>query len=410
MIKEALEHKRIDVTVHSSFEDLSNIQAEWDQFVEVVGSDIFLTYDWCKTWWKYYGKGRDLKVFIFRDSKNLIGIIPLFFEKLWLGPIFVRVGKVVGSDFTLSQFSLPLAVDYISAVTEKFSELLSKEKWDIVHIGPLAGLYEHSDKLMCEFNRCADDSHSVLLKNRNVQTYYKLVENGKDHLASFRKKGRRDIKRSYNLLNMMFQRKDGNLVSYHATEQDLNEIFEGFVQTHQQYWQGLGKAGHFGDWPDSFDFHREVAESQLKHDRLRLMASKWGDCNLGYEYAYKFGGKYFAILNSRLGSKELTKIGLGKVLFGEQVKYALGENVRYIDSMQGKYSYKLHLGGKLFEIKSLYLIPKKRIVRARVLLFRLFSRILNLLYWKIWYCRISPKLGVNPGPLWRIWIRSNGLI
>ena len=36
MIKEALEHKRIDVTVHSSFEDLSNIQAEWDQFVEEV--------------------------------------------------------------------------------------------------------------------------------------------------------------------------------------------------------------------------------------------------------------------------------------------------------------------------------------------------------------------------------------
>jgi hypothetical protein len=191
-----------------------------------------------------------------------------------------------------------------------------------------------------------------------------------------------------------------------AERDDFETIFSGFVTMHQSHWQNLGKAGHFGDWPMSYEYHKEMAEKQMMHGRLRMMVSKWGDFPLGYEYAYKYGKRYYAILNSRLEPADIKNVTLGIPMFCEQAKMAINENVEYIDAMRGKYEYKLRLGGKLFHIKSICVIPRKISVRLRVYLFRLCAQLLNLCYYKIWYCRIAPKLPFRRRPLWKTWIRS----
>jgi CelD/BcsL family acetyltransferase involved in cellulose biosynthesis len=85
----------LKVDVFDSFDELASMQQEWDNFVESVGSEIFLTFDWCRIWWKYYGKNRTLRVFVFRINNELLGIIPLFFEKIWLGLVPIRTVKIV---------------------------------------------------------------------------------------------------------------------------------------------------------------------------------------------------------------------------------------------------------------------------------------------------------------------------
>jgi len=69
----------IVVEVYDNFEDLLDMQPSWDSFMEEMNAEIFLTYDWCRLWWKYYGKKRDLKVFVFKQNDNISGILPLFF-------------------------------------------------------------------------------------------------------------------------------------------------------------------------------------------------------------------------------------------------------------------------------------------------------------------------------------------
>lgn len=392
----------VSVEVFNSFEGLASMQQEWDNFVETVSGDIFLTYDWCRIWWKYYGKNRDLRVFVFRSNDELVGIIPLFFEKIWLGPISVRAAKTVGSDFTLSQFSIPLAHGYMRAVIERFSELLSKDKCDIVYIGPIAGLYNHFDDLKDAFNEFFAKFHSVLIENKSVQTYFLLADDWEKQLASLKKGERWDIRRSYKALHPQ----TNCLVSAFASKGNFEQTFENFVNMHQSYWRSLGKLGHFGDWPAAQDFHREVAGVQLRHNRLRLLEVKSGAHCLGYEYGYRFGERYFEFLNARTRSKELAKISVGRVVFSEQVKKVLNEGVKCIDSMRGKYEHKLRLGGKLFPIRNLYVIPKKSTTVIRIKLFRLFARFLNLFYYRIWYNRIAPKLPLKRSGLWKIWIRT----
>ncbi len=395
--------KALHVEVYNNFEELEAIQQVWDNFVESVGAEIFLTYDWCRIWWKYYGKNRDLRVFVFRSDNGLVGIIPMFVEKIWLGPIFIRAAKIVGSDFTISHFSLPIHSKHIGDVILSFSKLLSQDKWDIIHIGPIAGLYNHYDKLKHALQQSLGRSCCVVAKVAGVQTYFKLTNTWEEYLAGLKKKERQLIRSSYRKVD-----KDNLILNAgFASADNCISKFESFVLTHQSQWQNMGKAGHFEDWPDSLEFHRETASIQLRNNRLRLLEIRLSDDCFAYQYSYKFGQTYFELLMGRSLSKDSAHIDLGRLVFAEQAKKAISEGVNCVDSMRGEYEYKLRLGGKLFPLRSMYIFQKKSFALSRVFLFRILSRFLDLCYYRIWYCRIAPKLPIKRQPLWRIWIKSS---
>ena len=397
----------IELEVYDSFDKLESMQSQWDIFVESVDCEIFLTFDWCRIWWKYYGAKRDLRVFVFRCRENLVGIIPMFFERIWLAPVFVRAGKIVGTDFTISTVTLPIRKEFLRQVVQKFLfKLVKNYHWDILHIGPVSGIFRDFDELFSSCRDCIDWGCRLRNSSNNVQTYFPLADSWEAQLAHLSKKGRKDITRNYNALNRMFRNDQGNLVSRFATSEDFNEMFTDFVRMHQMHWQKLARGGHFEDWPAAAEFHREVAAAQLQRKRLRLMQSNMGGYCLGYEYVFKFADKYLVFLNSHLESKELGRVALGHVLFSEQVKKALAERVRYIDAMRGKYEHKLHFGGKLFTIRNIYVYRGKMSVLIRVHIFRFFCRMLDICYYKIWFSRLAPLLPFKRKPLWKSWIRT----
>jgi len=404
--KDVVSSTEITVSVYTDFMQIQFLFREWDDFVEKNGGDIFMTYDWCRIWWKYYGKGRDLKIFIFRNNEGLVGIMPVFLENIWLGPAFIRAVKIVGSDFTLSQFNLPICKRYISKTIGMFFDALSVYKWDVMHIGPIVGLCEHYDLLKKSFIENGEMFCRIRESNREVQTYFKLAKDWDSHLSTFSKNGRRSIKRNYDALYRSLEGKQGVLITQCAEGDDFQTAFADFAYMHQLHWQNLGKAGHFVDWPMSYEYHKEQAENQMLRGRLRMLVSKWGDYALGYEYAYKCGNRYYAFLNSRLEPNVLENVSLGIPMFCEQVKMAINENIEYIDAMRGKYEYKMRLGGTLFPIKSILAIPKKFFVTMRVNIFFTLARLINILYYKVWFRRIAPKLPLKQRPLWRLWIRT----
>ncbi|MFC1635875.1 GNAT family N-acetyltransferase [Planctomycetota bacterium] len=389
--------------VYRSFDQLQMFCEPWDRLALSAGSEIFLTYDWCRIWWKYYGKNRELIVLIFQNENDLVGIIPLFYETIWLGPMPVKAVRLVGSDHTLSHFSLLLLSDYIKEVVKGLSDFLRKEKWDILHLGPIAGLYEHHDEFREALKQSFYGSCSVLKEDGGVQTYYKLARTWEEQFAGLKKQERKRIRRSYKKIDS-----EGlTLTSELASIGNLNEKFREFVHTHQRFWQHLGKAGHFGDWPDSYEFHREGARAQLKHNRLRLIEIRLSDNCYAYKYGYRFGKRHFEVLPGRSQSKSLSHINLGRITFAEEAKNAIQDGVQYIDSMRGRYEYKLRLGGELFRISNIYVVPKRISVEVRVRAFRALARLLNLCYYRIWRLKIAPRLPLKPRPLWRIWIRTN---
>ncbi|MHC4157753.1 MAG: GNAT family N-acetyltransferase [Planctomycetota bacterium] len=397
----------VEVEVYHNLEELEKVQREWDSFVESTSGDIFLSFDWCRVWWKYYSKKRELRVFVFRRQNKLVGIIPLFFEKLWLGPVYVKTAKILGSDFTMPQFRIPLEKIYVKEIIQRLFVSVSKDNMDILYIGPIAGLYGHYDDLKSACEELSGASYFVLAENNGVQTYFELTDTWDLYLAALNRKERTKIKRHYRLACEVRSDRTTPVVAHCATAEDFEEIFAGFVKMHQKHWQGLNKPGHFEDWPSAYEFHSELAKAQLKKNRLCLMQIKLGNQCIGYKYGYIFGDDYVDFLDARSDCKELANVGLGRIIYSEMIKKAILKKSKWINSMRGKYKHKLEMGGKLLPTRNLYVIPNKSATIMRVRLFRLLARLLNLLYYRIWYLKVACRLPLKRRGLWKIWIRTN---
>ena len=398
------QEKDFSCTVYSSFEGTDGICEEWDQFVESVGGEIFLTYDWCRLWWKHYGHKRQLRIFMIRHKGAIVGLFPMFLECIWFGPLFVRVVKIVGSDFTLAQFTLPINPIYAQQTVKIFLHRLTTEHWDICNFSPLT-YFSHPRRYLFDYCVNGNFDFNAKFEDDGVHTIFDLQESWEENLAKLTKQVRRLIRQNYNRI----QKHDIPLHSSLATEENWQDHFDDFISAHQKQWQHVGKAGHFGDWPKAYDFHREMAGTQLKKGRLRLLKVQPGEHGSAYMYSYIFGKRYFEILMGRSLTDHEININLGRLLFSEQAQRAISQDVENIDAMRGIYEYKLKLGGRLSPLTRVRLSRNGLWQSFRVILFTFFCKFVDILYYRIWYCRVAPKLPISHGPLWSWWIRTNGI-
>jgi hypothetical protein len=397
----------IDVQIFHNFEIISNMQQKWDRFIEDIKGEIFLTFDWCQLWWKYYGEGRHLKIFIFRLDGNLVGILPMFMEKIWLGPLCVRIIKIVGTDFTPITISVPIQKVFLKQVMSLFIHKLNQEwKWDVLHIGDICGRYDSFDFLATALKNTLSDAFHIFMNTNNVQTYFYLTDSLEKQIAKLNKKQRENIRRAYRSAESQ-----GTLNSSLASDENFNEYFDDFVHLHQRQWENIGQPGHFRDWPHSYEFHRDFATTQLKKGRLRLLKIAINNQCIGYKYGYKFGDLYHQFLSARIDDKSSTSIDFNKISFGEQVRLATTvDKVVAIDSMRGKYDHKIHLGGEMLPVRSIDIYPKKIFIILRITIFKYLSLLIDICYSKIWRRRIMTKLGLNSRPIWSTWIKTSGVL
>lgn len=398
--------ERVHMEVYDDFEKLEHIREDWDRFVESVGGEIYHTYDWCRLWWKYYGDKRDLKIFVFRNSSGLTGIIPLFFETIRIGPLSLRAVKLVATDFTISTVTVPVDRRFMSEVLSQFCEKLACYRWDILHIGPVSGIYEQFNEAVGAFRQSCGKGHTVREGRNGQQIYFELDGDLDKYLSTLKKKERQYVRSCYRKL----EESNTTLYCPFIDERKVDIKFADFVDMHQSQWHRAGESGHFGDWPKAQDFHFEVARAQLKNNRLRLMEIIIGGMTTSYEYGYKFGDRYYWILGARRDYEPSPTLDIGKLAFAEKLKRAFYEKIRIIDSMQGFYDYKIRLGGRLFPVRSINVHPRSLLTLMKIFIFTWFYRFFNICYYKIWFCRVAPKLRLKRGLLWRFWIRGHFLI
>lgn len=393
----------IQPTVYSSFEAISHMHEEWDQFMESLEAEIFLTYDWCQIWWKHYGQGKRLLIYVFRDEGAICGILPMYLDTVRLGFLQVTVLRMVSTVHTPVAVTVPLKP---SALIEAFAFVLASKQglWDLLHIGPVCGKYTLLSTLNKALLHLASPHFQVQMKGSDFQTYFHVHGSWEDQLASLGAKQRQEVRRRYEKLL-----KQGVAVDYiPVTSKAFDLFFDDFVRMHQSHWQAAGKPGHFRAWPKSVEFHREAAFKQFQNGRLRFFQVKVDGNVIGYRYAFKFGHTYYLYLYAR-DPRTSRKFDFTKIDYGEMVKRALTENVTCFDSMRGKYDHKLLLGGKLYPINSVYVLEGSLTTRIRVQLFRWQARLIDISYSKIWRARLAPRLGLRPGPFWNVWIRSGTL-
>jgi len=377
-------------------------QEAWDELVEATNAGIYLTYDWCQSWWEQYGLNRELRIFLIYETNgdHLVGVLPMFIDHIRVGLKKINLAKMLGSDFTIGTCEIPVLSEWMSqAVQSVITELTVNDHCDAVLLGPSVSL-ETQSLVGRGIGQMGNAVKSIACPSKRPHSIFECPETFDEYLKSLSKSTRKSCNNWWNRLCKNYDISEDVVVVPSGEENSFAE----FMEMHAAQWQGEGKLGHFGDWPFADKFHSDLACRQANRNRFFLLRILDEDKVISYQYVYACGNILHWMLPARIVDSELDRLSLGRVSLVRLMNWAINEGYSYIDAGAGHYPYKLQLGAKEYERQFFLIVKNKLGSQWRLFAFRLQGKLLNFLYYKLWFARVAPKLNIQR-PLWKSWIR-----
>lgn len=371
------------------FSSLFNIRHTLDEYVSELDGTIYMTYDWLRCWWRNYGFGRSLRLFIFSNKETIIGLLPFYIDAI---PIFrqnYKVARLVGANIPPRCFDPPVSKDNTLFIANcVLKQLLGIDGCDVISFGPVSanhilkdvmareamncdGLVRKMDNIFCGLN-------NVFYLPKNINNYFKsLSYNERKH----RKQEKRIMKSIYNV--------NVELIKNHEL---IGNAFEEFVNAHTKQWSAEGKLGHFRSWPNALTFHKELIKIQGFLGRVRILRICKDNNPIANIYSYAFGKSYYMELSARSTDTRWNKISIGKFAIIAMLEEAIMEGMERVHAGIGKYEYKTRLGAKEESMSIIRIYSSRSGSASRTIIASLVNAAMKYGYHKIYYRRLSPKL------------------
>lgn len=396
----------IEFCVYRSFQELDLTRVEWDAFVQSVGSDLYSSYDWCHTWWDHYGAGRELRILVFRTGYKLVGIIPLVIDHPGFGPGRIRLARPLGMDSTPASWIPALELDHADTIVARTIEyFISAEHCDAINFGPM----RKDDRVVDALRRTEDNLAELAEIIRDEPgaplITFRLPADFDGYLEGLSKKQRTTILQELRRLDRDFAletrvvRKPGI----------IEAAFESFVDLHRRQWLTQGKQGHFGDWPGGEMFNLDLIQKLAGENRARIIELRADGVLVSSQIVLRFGRQDHWRLPARSPDSRWEKYSLGRVGLARIIETAINDDMKSIEAGTGQYAYKIRMGGEESTLHSIMFAAKKRHSLRRVKWFIRGAAFLHRWYYRVWFCRLSPRIpGIcqRQGSLWKLWRHS----
>ena len=393
----------LSIRVLHAFPDDGPLRLAWNQLVLRSGADIYQTYDWCRLWWQHYGANRQLHLLLCFSGEHLVGVVPAFIETLWLGLGRIRVAKSVGADFTLNLCNLPVDRAALPRVISRaIQHFLGRHRCDLFLIGPLSGPAAHLEAITEAARRETQLVDQVEPLGDSPNTYFALPPTFPKYLNDIGKQQRGNLNRC------LAQLSKERAITFDVVSQSgqLAGEFESFRRLHAAQWRAEGKPGHFGDWPGAERYASDLIHTLGAQGLVRFYRILAGDQVLSSQFSFAFGGTNYWRLPARICGPEWDRLSLGRMGLAKMIEASIGEGARSIEAGRGHYAYKLQLGGREEPLRTLQVVRRGPGVVTRVFLFKAAAALLDLVYYKVLFARLAPRLPALQRPLLPIWIRS----
>ncbi|MCC6360774.1 MAG: GNAT family N-acetyltransferase [Phycisphaerales bacterium] len=389
------------------FEDLAATgipQAQWDEFVQSHRGDIYFSWEWLRTWWDFYGKGRIRRILVFRAGGRLVGVVPLMIFRVWVGPVPVRVARLLGADSTIVVLNPPVVADFAAEIyAQAIEHALLQERCDVISLAPLSGEGRAGVYARAAAERLGSHARLLRAESIGVHSVFHLPPTGDAYLASLSKSERGNYRRDERRLQELYSLDFRSLGALGQLETE----FDRFVELHHVQWRMAGKLGHFGDWPRSAGFAKALLRRLAPTGGANMDVFYASEQAVVYEFDFVFGDTHYWRLTSRVVNEEVEKRGIGRVTFVRRALAMISRGIRRIEGGPGHYDYKLRLGATEYPLESVVVAANRPLSLAKSRLLLAWSDWLNLAYYRVWFQRIAPRLPqFLRRPLWKSWIRS----
>lgn len=408
-VVKALSTPTLEMCVFRSFDDIDLTREVWDDFVQSVQSDLYSSYDWCRMWWDHYGAGRELRILVFRSGRTLVGIIPLLIDHPGFGPGRIRLAKPLGTDSTTAFWTPALDLDHADTIVARTIEyIIDEEHCDAINFGPMPIGDRIIDSLRRVESDLADLAEIIRDEPGMSLITFRLPAAFDGYLSGLSKKQRTTILQELRRLErdcgleMRVIRKPGK----------IEAAYEAFVELHGRQWRAQGKLGHFGDWAGAETFNLDIIGKLAGENRARIIELRADGELLSSQIVLRFGNQDHWRLPARSPDPRWEKYSLGRVGLARIIETAIHDGVRSIEAGTGHYGYKLRMGGEERALHSIMFAARKHHAQRRVKLFIRGAAFLHRWYYRVWFCRIAPRISRisripwTQGPLWKLWRHS----
>ena len=379
----------VQLELKTSFDGLEALASEWDAAVTRLGGPIYMTFQWARTWWEFYGAGCQLRLFLFRRAGELVAVVPLYMDTIGFAPFGLKVARIVGAALPPKIFDPPIDPDCARDVwREIIRNLFGRDGCDVLSFGPVA---EAHPALQAAVEASRQESGSVQpgeITAKEVQTIYHLPATYDEYFAALDSKERKTRRKKLRELEAVAP------VTTDVIEDPAGVVkeFETFVEQHTTQWQSEGRPGHFHAWPRALEYNRALVARLAPLGRVRFYRLMSGDQVITRQYTYALGDRLYAELPARAFGDPWDRFSLGCTSQIKLIESAIQGGVKRMDSGLGHYEYKFLTGGIETPVSVLYLRNAGSWSNLRVRLWGRFHGLLLLFLHKLWYRKIMPHL------------------
>jgi CelD/BcsL family acetyltransferase involved in cellulose biosynthesis len=314
------------------FDDMEGV---WKELADGSNCTIYQSFEWQRTWWKYFGENRPLHCLVCKDKDNVVGILPLFKERVsFLGLRVATVLKFVGSG--ISDYLEPIVLpgyeeSFLRAVVDHLR--MTCKTWDVFEISDASESSPLSKVLM---DRLRLSGLNVYAYEGSRSSQVPLPSSWDVLLQQLGRHTRHELKRKTQKLkeNPQFEMETfGDNVNDTATA--IREV----AAVHGERWKSLGYDSVFDD-ATHLAFHTEVAKKLSLRGWLKIYFLKVNGIRVAASYDFQFRKRVYVFHHNAYGPDEIMKYSPGYVLHFMIIKEAIECGMEVYDMLRGNQGYK----------------------------------------------------------------------
>lgn len=351
---------QLGVKVLTEAEEFDKLKEGWTNLVDAAETTIFQTYEWNRTWWKYYGEKGQLHLVIFYHEEKLVGIAPFFKDCISLFGILKYCSlRFLGSDVSQPEdgdlLGLISYTDYLDFIVQPgFEEAVYSAMLNYFHTCDinydevlLDVVPQHSTVWNFLIPKLSANEISFLIEDCLSSQLITLEGSWQDYLKTVSKNSRSHMRRALKKIHNPEKK------IFNEFEVDNEELvlhyFERLVELHQTRWNRIGSLGTFAE-KKNYEFHREVTQLFFKKGWLQMNVLEPADNSkksIAIDLNYRFKGRLYGVHSSLDIDSKYYSDGPGSVLLNSTLKgVAENPNLNTYDFMRGGEGYKLKLSNK----------------------------------------------------------------
>ncbi len=329
------ERAPLGVTVVEDEGAFDSLEKDWNELSDRTECTIYQTYEWQRTWWEYFGQGRQLHLLIFKEGDRTVGIIPMFREKVRALGVKAVVALMMSGSEESEYIDILTDTEHRQEVLKAFVSYLSRAsmKWDFFEMRDLSARSE----TMKFLPGCLEASgFGVYSYNGNINQEVPLPSTWEGFLQHIGGNLRYQLKKKTDRLKKNYP---VEVETVNGGDEAIEAAVQEFARIHGGRWESLGYENAFGN-EHFLDFHVEVARRFARRGWLRMFFLKVNGTRVAVNFDFNFHDRIYFYQGNVYAPEDVMKYSPGFLLRCIAIEQGIAEGMKIYDMGRGHEAYK----------------------------------------------------------------------